>query len=590
VPDRLARWGRRLVWCTAALAAVWSLYSLTRPFGFDHGVFAWLGDVLLAGGVPYRDAWDTKGPAAFALAAAAQWLFGRDEWGIRLLDLAWLAAGAAGAAAMVRRLGGGRSAGGALSAAALLFLWYASLDYRNTAQPDGWAAVLLAGAALVLAGRGRSADEGRGWRAAVAGALVGVCALVKPTYGLFLVVPLAAGLVGRRSPATPAYPRGRPAWAAASTWTAALAAGFVAPLAACVAWFAARGALRDLFEVYVVWTATVYGGLENGWLWRLQSLVTGFLATPLALALPLILLGAMELARRDRRAAAIVLTWIAAAFVNVAVQGKYWPYHWLPAYPPLAVLAGLGVGAAYAASARRGAGRAGVELRDSPVEAHHGPAILRRLLAGSVCAAAIGAGAQPLLDVYRWGKLLAGAEAPAAYRAREYVISEGYPRDSLAAIGRYVRARTAASEGVLFWGLAPGVNYLIERRPPGRFALELPLVRGEGTAVRAAYRREFMALMTGPAAPKYVVTLDARACPQPTTAVGAACPALYPDFAALLERDYPVERVIGGFEVRRRRNQGGGARCSGTAAGCPEHRARVPAPPSRLTTPFSSSF
>jgi hypothetical protein len=186
-------------------------------------------------------------------------------------------------------------------------------------------------------------------------------------------------------------------------------------------------------------------------------------------------------------------------------------------------------------------------------EALDGSVILRRLLVGSIAAMAIGAGVRSALDVYHWGKLLAGAESPAAYEAREYVISEGYPRDSLSVIRRYVRARTAPDDAVLFWGLDPGVNYLIERRPPGRFALELPLVRGKASALRAGYRREFMALMTGPAAPTYVVTLAAAACPQPTTAVGAACPDFYPELAALLARDYPVETVIGGFEVRRRR-------------------------------------
>jgi len=37
------------------VAAVGSLfYSLGR----DQGVFAWVGDQILAGGVPFRDAWD----------------------------------------------------------------------------------------------------------------------------------------------------------------------------------------------------------------------------------------------------------------------------------------------------------------------------------------------------------------------------------------------------------------------------------------------------------------------------------------------------------------------------------------------------
>ncbi|MFL5575217.1 MAG: ArnT family glycosyltransferase [Gemmatimonadaceae bacterium] len=552
-PDPRARWGMWAVWCVGALAIVWGAYSLTRPFGFDQGVFAWVGDVLLSGGVPYRDAWDTKGPAAFVLAAAAQGLFGRNEWAIRLLDLAWLAAGVAGVRAIARRLGGGRAAG--LTAAALFFLWYASLDYRSTAQPDGWATVLLVWAVLALVG---SADGqgGRWWRGAVAGALIGVCALVKPTYGMFLALPLIASLYDAMSAAGG---RASGGWRVALAWGVGVAVGFLAPIAGCLAWFAARGALHDFTEVYVVWTATVYAGFEIGWLWRFQLLVTGFLATPLALALPLALVGAAKLWGSDRRAAAVVLAWGVLSVVNLVVQGRFWPYHWIPLYPALAVLTALGVGAAYAASVRAAAPvlpSAGASSDAAGPPSPEDGAILRHLLAASLVAIAVGASVRPLLDVYHWGKLLAGAESAAAYEAREYVISEGYPRDSVVAIGRYVRARTAPGDAVLFWGLDPGVNFLIERRPPGRFALELPLVRGEGSALRAAYRREFMALMTGHAAPAYVVTLAASACPQPDTAVGAACPGLYPDFAALLARDYPVERVIGGFEVRRRRGEG----------------------------------
>ena len=52
---------------------------------------------MLRGGWPYRDAWEIKGPATHFLYALAQALFGRDVWGLRVLDLALLAASAAAA-------------------------------------------------------------------------------------------------------------------------------------------------------------------------------------------------------------------------------------------------------------------------------------------------------------------------------------------------------------------------------------------------------------------------------------------------------------------------------------------------------------
>ena len=61
------------------------------PFGLDQGIFAWVGDTVLRGGWPYRDAWEIKGPVTHFFYALAQALFGRDVWGLRVLDLSLLA-------------------------------------------------------------------------------------------------------------------------------------------------------------------------------------------------------------------------------------------------------------------------------------------------------------------------------------------------------------------------------------------------------------------------------------------------------------------------------------------------------------------
>jgi hypothetical protein len=45
-----------------ALGVAWAVASLTWPFGMDQGVLAWVGDVVVRGGMPYRDAFDVKGP------------------------------------------------------------------------------------------------------------------------------------------------------------------------------------------------------------------------------------------------------------------------------------------------------------------------------------------------------------------------------------------------------------------------------------------------------------------------------------------------------------------------------------------------
>ena len=47
------------------LAALAAVVSLWWPYGWDQGAMAWVGDTIVDGGMPYRDAWDVKGPLTY---------------------------------------------------------------------------------------------------------------------------------------------------------------------------------------------------------------------------------------------------------------------------------------------------------------------------------------------------------------------------------------------------------------------------------------------------------------------------------------------------------------------------------------------
>lgn len=79
---RMERW---VLGATVALVLAWAFASLTWPFGWDQGIFAWVGETITRGGMPYRDAWDIKGPLPYYTYALAHWLFERNLWGIRIL-------------------------------------------------------------------------------------------------------------------------------------------------------------------------------------------------------------------------------------------------------------------------------------------------------------------------------------------------------------------------------------------------------------------------------------------------------------------------------------------------------------------------
>ncbi len=108
--------------------------SLFYPFGRDQGIFAWVADQIVAGGVPFRDAWDQKGPATHYTYALIQLVFGRGLWGVRVFDLLAVAATQWAIIALVRP----RASWFAALTSALVFggLHYRLNDWSNTGSWD----------------------------------------------------------------------------------------------------------------------------------------------------------------------------------------------------------------------------------------------------------------------------------------------------------------------------------------------------------------------------------------------------------------------------------------------------------------------
>ena len=535
-PYRTRTLARMAAGATAAVIALWSIRVLFWPLGFDQGEFVWVGDIIRHGGLPYRDAWDTKGPLAYYLGALARLLFGRNEWGVRAFDLLVFFAGLKGVAVLARRWGGDRAA--ALSACGVLALRYATLDYNNTAQPDGWAGVMLVGAALAMSGDSRRA-AGRLARFALAGALIGGTTLVKPTYGLFLLAPAAYAAAEWSMSAGDPKRHGRLA-----SSTLATGVGFAMTIAGAVLWFAAHGALDAFLDVHLRWTTAVYAGTGTPWLLRVVEIATAWLAGPFAITLPFVVVGAVTLWARRRAAACFTLAWLVAAVANTAVQGKFFLYHWLPLYAPHALLAGFGLAVCYQAARRDETTDAtATDLAAGPTS----PVRVLYLAAAGVlwCSIALG----PVYDLYRWAKAELRPQTRAEYWQREFGL-DGWQPDSWHGIERYIVARTRAGDPVLLLGGNPGRLAIADRRFPGRFGIALPLILGEGKPVRDTYRREFLAALRA-TPPVYVVRARPDVCERERWA-GYHCVRDFPELDSLLARDYHPETVIAGRDLLRR--------------------------------------
>jgi hypothetical protein len=434
------------------LAGALLLASLAYPLTRDHGNLGWVGDVIAGGGMPYLDAWEIKGPVAYLPFALGAWSFPGATWPIRAFEVVLVLAGALALRAVARPVLGA----GAAWAALLWVLWHAGAGASDTAQVDGWAAIAtLLGLACLGPGHGRL---GR-LAPVLAGGLVGLAAGAKPFF-IALLVPLYLGL----PPAESADARG---WNAAT-----LVGGAALAVALPLAWLGASGGLREAIEIFFEFLPGQYvavPGLTAGYQAKQLALVT-LLNQRLGGAFLLAGLGAWRL-RRERQEATLVLAlWLAVGVGLVALQGKYFPYHWASMWPPLAVLAVAGL----------------QELRERLAGGG-----LRHFATGMAVVVVVAAGVGPAGEVGHVGRYLAGGITRAQYLARysDRVADVA----ALEALAAYVRDRTAPGDGLFMWG-RDGAPYVLARRyPPTRLAAQHMSVSSEGEySLKAAYREEML--------------------------------------------------------------------------------------------------
>jgi len=494
----------------AFVTLLWALASLWWPFYWDHGIFAWIGDAIVHGGMPYRDAWDVKGPLTYYIFALVELLTGRGMWGIRAFDLGVLAVGMIGIFRVVTPLAG---RGTGLYAALFAALQYAASGYNNTAQPDGWAALLIAPALVPLVRR--EADT-RPWDAVAVAALVGSFALLKPTLAAWLALPAL-------------YLLAAPDLGARDKLRGVLAVGVAALLAPllCVAWFAARGALPRLVDAYLLFNLDQVGTQPIALLdsarrfeWRLVS------SPVMALGAAAAVTGAVDLFATRRRAAILLVTWLLAGMLMVWVQHRFWnTYHWHVVVVPFSVLAWVGLARVWRAPAR----------------------VFAAATAATLFLPVLG---PPFADGRQWLRLLGGRLSAEQYAGmfREDPLSWSAAADSR--LAAYLRAHTAEREPVFVWS-DPGANYLAQRPSVGRLIFHVAFNTETATPRRESQRAELLRDLA--AHPPRLIVMSARSLEDADSLNETNISRRFPALAHVVRDGYrPLERIEGYMVYQRR--------------------------------------
>ena len=324
----------------AALAViVLGWHTLFEPFGRDQGIHSTIAYAWGEGLTTYRDVYNIKPPLTTLTHRLSQMLFGVDQQAIRKLDLIVVLIAVMGLVRVMQRLNRSR-AEAALSGVGFALIYYA-LTYWQHAQTDAWAGMTVIGSLLCLQSGWQSPGRGRALWMLAGGAALAVGVAFKYTIaaaGLLVFVPLVAGGKDLRF-----------RWSDLGLYVL----GGALFLGAVIAVLWSGGALKPFLEIqnfirgYVAYGPQIPDLLREVMVILSPSPVIAWIT--FAGLLPWL----AALMRGESLFVVITLIWGLTAFLSGHVQGKGFPYHFMPLVPVYGILFGLFMAALLDALTRR---------------------------------------------------------------------------------------------------------------------------------------------------------------------------------------------------------------------------------------------
>ena len=436
----------RILLAIAAALLLARVPSLAQPMGPDQGLYAYVGDRILAGELAYRDAWDQKPPGIHYVYAVLRSI-STDDVVVPAADLAAAAAVAALLWVLGRRLDSPVSGG--VSAVLFLLLSDPAMEryggVRVRAQAETFIAVAIAAAmAATLAG-----TRVRGRQFFVAGVFVGAAFTLKYNAGLYGVAVLAAAALSGRLTLNNAV--------------LTVLGTLVLPALAFVV-FAYGGALNDLYQATIIYNlryssetfATRFDTLRFLALFPIRHARLSALWFVGGLGcLTLLFLG------RRSRLLWLPVVWVAVACVSITINGsRELPQYFVQAAPALALAAGVAAVAAF---------------RTMPVPA-------RWVIGVLVAYGCWRTGSQPFpakvaanmrQDVAALARRVDHRSYLARFGGRE---TDKYSALDNVEIGAFLAARTTRNDSVYVFGYSPGSYAYAQRRSASRFFWSRPVI------------------------------------------------------------------------------------------------------------------
>jgi hypothetical protein len=401
-----------------AFLLFWIRHAAHGDSVWNTATYMYVGKTILDGGLPYRDAYDVKGPGIYYFFALGMLFTGQNPLGIHILETLWLALTAWVLACVTARIYR-QQAAGYLAAAFLLIYLISYAPNGEITEPDFLIILPMALGVLLLL---RAEEHDRLGQWVLAGLSMAAAAMLKlPAAALGIAMMFAAV---RQAPAGLGRICAR---------LAALAAGLLVPILLFVFWYYRRGALGDMWTAQFVFVPQYLRAFNA---WQSPACVREMFTRPMHLPLyamgGLAIVGLIPAGRKAWRwPDVLVIVWLAVAALGLFLHGLFFEYHFVPLAAPLAMLSARAiVGWREERAALRVAVVAGVLLfLFMPVK--HVPHFL-------------------LTESYALGEVRAA-------------------KDPWRILAISLRARTSPGDALFLWGNVPHFYLDADRRPPTRF-------------------------------------------------------------------------------------------------------------------------
>lgn len=443
-----------------ALLRIQTFYSIGDR---DAGVFAYIGDRVVQGDIPYKDVWDHKTPGIYYLNALLFVVFGSSLKVIALFEIFWLTVCAGVLYKIARRF---LSIGSSLCTM-LLFVIYVGSPHiiRSYGMTETYAllpSLLCVYFAVLFIYQRKMRDI------FLSGVCVALAFLFRQTSAVVMVVPMLSVLYNMADQKIALHRR--------IFAFELLIAGFLVPILLVMAYFYLNDGLHDFVSQVFTFNFVYSEGLSSQYLAHFVQLVRTLLVTigkyPLLIGLAgfggLLACKAVFNAYNSRSKNnftlmyTLLLAWFVADVFAVSYSGELYTHYFIQLLPSMALLSGIAV--------------------DWLINRFNTFGQLRSYAVFGLIIVV----ATPLFSVVAANTAFM-ANLPATAKTVDYIEIDGDAYvTTKAQVLSWVINHGQPDDQVYFWGAETGLNFLLEKESPSRYVYVYPLfTKGYANAQRA---------------------------------------------------------------------------------------------------------